>query len=84
MKNKTKGAASRLAVNAETITKLADYFRNNSRRIPVTRMKLPTELCAKLRPLVNMIAEKWSLTPLQARSVVTHIALQRIFGKCLP
>ena len=80
MKTTTNRAALPVAFNHKNLKSTADYFRANWKKLPAWRLNLGKKCCRDAQPVVKAVAKEFSLTPLQARSVVIAAALRHMLG----
>ena len=91
MKNtKTNGAAkaakttTKDAALLDSLQCMADYWKKGGRGFPLWKLKLPTALVRKMRPVVKRICDRFKLTPSQGRGVFLELGFRRLCGKDLP
>jgi hypothetical protein len=83
MSTQTATLASRkAAVNLNNIKRTVEFYRANS--FPLWRVRMSAKLIRRMRPVVKRIAEKFNITPIQARSVLVTSGLRMLVGKPLP
>ena len=82
--NARNSAGLLAAFNLDNLKRTADYYRANSQRFPLWRIALSKKLCRRMSLTAKRIADKFNLTPVQARSVLMDLGCQRLFGVKAP